>query len=228
MSIKNKYKILPVTHRECKEWFLMKHYAKRIPMSSYLFGLYTEYVDSLMPSLELQGVISFGISGNYNLNDLLPGFTLLELNRLVVNEGLEKNTLSYFVSTALNMLDKPVAVISYSDLEKQHNGYIYQATNWIYTGSCAPQDVYEKDGIQMHGKTFFDKFGTRSEAMATEQGFKKVKTLPKHRYFYFLGTKKDIKKMKSLLPYQQQPYPKGDNLRYNADFKPQIQLRYDL
>jgi hypothetical protein len=46
----------------------------------------------------------------------------------------------------------------------------------------------------------------------------------KHRYFYFLGSKSDIRHMKSLLVYKQEPYPKGDNVRYDASYKPSCQL----
>jgi len=45
----------------------------------------------------------------------------------------------------------------------------------------------------------------------------------KHRYFYFLGSKQQIKRMNELLPYKIEPYPKGDNVRYDASYKPTIQ-----
>ena len=41
----------------------------------------------------------------------------------------------------------------------------------------------------------------------------------KHRYFYFLGSKTERRKMKQALPYPIQPYPKGDNTRYDASYK---------
>lgn len=46
----------------------------------------------------------------------------------------------------------------------------------------------------------------------------------KHRYFYFVGNKREIKKMKKLFIYNQEPYPKGDNQRYDASYKPSVQL----
>ena len=56
-----------------------------------------------------------------------------ELNRLVVNDGLPKNSLSYFVSRVLQLLPQTI-LVSYADTSQNHHGYIYQATNWIYTG----------------------------------------------------------------------------------------------
>lgn len=42
----------------------------------------------------------------------------------------------------------------------------------------------------------------------------------KHRYFYFIGNKNEIKVMKSKLNYPVLPYPKGNNQRYDASHKP--------
>jgi len=58
----------------------------------------------------------------------------LELNRLVIDEGSKKNVLSFFVSQTLKKLPCPNVVVSYADTSQNHHGYIYQATNWIYTG----------------------------------------------------------------------------------------------
>jgi len=46
----------------------------------------------------------------------------------------------------------------------------------------------------------------------------------KHRYFIFLGNKKDKAKMLKMLPYKIEPYPKGENIRYDATYKPSVQI----
>jgi hypothetical protein len=46
----------------------------------------------------------------------------------------------------------------------------------------------------------------------------------KHRYFMFLGSKTERKKMRSKLVYDIVPYPKGDNKRYDASYEPNVQL----
>lgn len=44
------------------------------------------------------------------------------------------------------------------------------------------------------------------------------KQLGKHRYFQFTGNKKDIRKLKRevIFKYGTQPYPKGNNIRYDS------------
>ena len=91
------YKIKTIKKEECKDWFLNKHYAKRLPSISFSFGLYIN--DSL------EGVCSFGRPMSHTLikgafNGLFE-HCFLELNRLVINEGLPTNTLSFFVSQCL-------------------------------------------------------------------------------------------------------------------------------
>ena len=43
-------------------------------------------------------------------------------------------------------------------------------------------------------------------------------------YVIFTGTKKEKKILKKALNYKIQPYPKGDNKRYDASYEPKVQL----
>lgn len=216
MSIKGKYIIRSIDTEETKEWFLKKHYAHRIPNSIYTFGLYENAI--------LQGVISFGMTANNNLNEFVNGYDCIELNRLIINEELPKNTLSYFVSKSLKLIPQPKVIISYADSGHGHHGYIYQATNWIYTGMGKGDYEFIKNGRQYHRKNLFDLFGTGSLENAKANGYEVVIVEPKHRYVFLLGSKKQIQDMKIKLPFKQEPYPKGDNIRYDASYKPTVNL----
>tara|TARA_R100001015_G_scaffold16490_1_gene8434 strand:+ start:347 stop:997 length:651 start_codon:yes stop_codon:yes gene_type:complete len=212
MSIKNKCKVKSIKSFECKEWLLYKHYAKRMCSISYAFGLYVDNV--------LSGVCTFGFPPNYNYNNGKCVFNeykclTLELNRLVVNDGLEKNTLSFFVSKCLKMLPKPSCIVSYADQNQGHNGYIYQSTNWIYTGLSTPKHKY----IFEDGSTFDIRRGIDNKGKIVG----KILMKPTHRYLYFNGNKKEIKKMKNNLKMNVFEYPKGDNKRYDSSYKPTIQ-----
>ena len=221
----NKYKITKIKNEECKEWFLHKHYAKRLPSVSYAFGLYIENV--------LSGVCSFGRPMSPSLtkgafNGLYQD-NFLELNRLVIDEGKNKNALSYFVAHSLKQLPKPNVIVSYADTSQNHHGYIYQATNWIYTGLSAKRPDYHIKGLNLHSASITDSLGRTDK----KEGIKQVTLLRekygddfymedrarKHRYFYILGGKQVKKKMLKNLAYKVEAYPKGDNKRYDASYE---------
>lgn len=219
MSIKEKYTVRTIDLFQCKEWIMKKHYAKRMPTVEYSFGLYDKNI--------LIGVCTFGCPPRV-MNDGESVFKTyrvktLELNRLVVNDGLEKNSLSFFVATVLKLLPKPLCIVSYADFTFGHNGYIYQATNWIYTGL---NQIHEREwflnGKEIHQRSLSGK-GLTSAKSKTEMGLVAGEYTKKHRYFHFLGNKQEVNKMKSDLVYDMLPYPKGDNKKYDASYVPAFQ-----
>lgn len=125
----------------------------------------------------------------------------------------------------------PCVIVSYADTSKNHHGYIYQATNWIYTGLSAKFLDYMVKGMEhLHGASVFDlSRGQENRVEWLKQKFGDklyMKERPrKHRYFYFIGNKKDKKQMSIELPYQSEPYPKGDNQRYDASYNPSTQVK---
>ena len=220
MSIKDKYTVKSIDSFQCSEWLLYKHYAKRIPSISYSFGLFQDK--------QLVGVLTIGKPASPSLCDGICGVEytefVFELNRLCINEGLEKNVLSFFVSKSLKMIKDNLILVSYADTEWGHFGFIYQATNFIYTGLSAKRtDLKVKGFKKMHGrtmshlwegkeggsKTIYDKYG--DDAYLEERS-------RKHRYVIFLGKRKN--EFKSKLNYPIEPYPKGDSKRYDASYKP--------
>lgn len=217
------YQVKPIDYQDCKEWFLKKHYAKRIPPIEFCFGLYHNQ--------ELIGVCSFGTPVSSTLRDCIKSFKLYELNRLVVNEGLPKNSLSYFVSNCIKLMPKPCVLVSYADTSQNHHGYIYQATNWVYTGLSKKFMEYRIKGMEhLHAGTIFDlSRGQENRVQWMRDNFGDrlyMNDRPrKHRYFYFVGNKRDKKKMIQELPYKIEPYPKGDNKRYDASYQPTTQIK---
>ncbi len=218
MGIKEKYQVRSIDKEQTKEWLLYKHYAKTIPSIMYAFGLYDN-------SLKLHGVCCYGTPAN-NHNNELGDFKQIELVRLVKNENLEKNILSWFLSQTFNFLNKPLSLISYADAGKNHHGYIYQATNWIYTGLGGGVDFYiDEKQNEIHSRIMSDyrkKYPNMTrEEISNMLNWRKEKGTYKHRYFYFLGNKRDKKQwMKQLTDkYKIEDYPKGNNINYDASYK---------
>ena len=219
-------KVFEINKEHYRDWVLNKHYAKRMPSITYAYGL---FIDEKMV-----GVASYGRPMAHSLvKGAFKGKwmdTFLELNRLCVNDGLEKNTLSFFLSKTLKMLPKPNVVVSYADTSMNHNGYIYQATNWIYTGLSAKRKDYKIKGYEhLHSASIMDKVrGVKKgkvQALKDTFGEGNVYTEDrprKHRYFYFLGSKSEKKDMLRNLSYKIEQYPKGENKRYDASYQPKI------
>ena len=206
---KKAWKVEPVFYNEVLPWFLKKHYAHRLPSISYCFGLYENKV--------LKGVCSFGLLPSPEVCLLFGEENkekVLELNRLCVNDGLPKNALSFFVSRCLKSLPEKTIVVSYADSGQNHHGYIYQATNFVYTGITKKQFDLKIKGTNKHSRHVYDNKDVETE---------RVERTQKHRYFYFCGDEKFRNESLDKCDYKQVQYPKGDNKRYDASYNPEIQ-----
>lgn len=224
-SIKTKYRVEPIPSEQTHEWLLNKHYAKRIPQIMYSFGLYNQ-------KKEIEGVCTFGMPTRVmNNGEAIFGGQLqmktVELNRLVVNENLGKNVLSFFVSKCLMFLPKPICVVSYADNSQGHHGYIYQATNWIFTGlnQVHERKIKDKNGKDLHPRTAWEMakkagFDNTMDFVKSSTEYEQGEYTKKYRYFQFLGNEKEVNEMKEKLVYNIQKYPKGENTRYDASYKP--------
>jgi hypothetical protein len=187
---------------------------------SYAFGLFDE-------SNNLQGICTFGKPPSPSLCTGVCGEEnskyVFELNRLCVNDNLPKNTLSFFVSKCLKILPDMI-VVSYADTSQNHHGYIYQATNWIYTGLSAKRTEWkDKNNINGHSKTLCEQ--TTLEERKENDRYVEIERSQKHRYIYFVGSKTRKKKWKIDLNYKIETYPKGDNKRYDSSYKPLTQFK---
>jgi len=126
------------------------------------------------------------------------------------------------VGQSLNQLPKPSIVVSYADTAQGHVGYVYQATNWIYTGLSAKRTDWHVDGMDLHGQTIADMSRgkpDRAKWMRDKFGdrFSLVDRPRKHRYIYFTGNKRERRNMLKALRYQIEQYPKGESHRYDTE-----------
>lgn len=195
MKLKDKYKVKRIEYEDTKEYILTKHYAQRMPSISFAFGLF--HKDNLV------GVLTIGKPASHTLCTGILGKEhsnqVYELNRLVTDDGLDENVLSFFVGRSLRQLkSEDLVIVSYADTGMNHSGYIYQATNFIYTGATKERtDKYTPKN--RHSRHYDNK----------HNHLRKVRT-SKHRYVYFTKDKKLINKLR----YPIKPYPKDRNEHY--------------
>jgi hypothetical protein len=190
-------KVLPIKSEEAVPWILQKHYAKRLPSISYAFGL---YIDN-----QLKGIVTYGIPASNALCEGVCGVDnksfVIELNRLCLQDNT-KNEASFLVANSIKLLPKPMVIVSYADTAQGHVGYVYQATNFLFTGTTKERtDMFAGEG--------------KHSRHATDPSVRQFRSA-KHRYVYIHGNKTERKKLLKSLNYKQEPYPKGDIKKYDS------------
>lgn len=192
----------------------LKHYSGRLGIMWEAFGLFEAGV--------LMGVCCYGQPSapiqKHAFTD--RDFRLYELTRLVVDRGAPRNSASFLISQSLKLLkEQPCAVVSYADSAHGHSGIVYQATNWLFTGSTKAHDsLYLVDGVKTHVMTIIDRFKvTDPGRWAKENGIERIKPGLKHRYFTFSGSKTEKRRMLKKLRYPIiAEYPKSDKTLYDC------------
>ena len=177
------YTVQPIKREDAIPWIMRKHYAKRVPSICHAFGLFKDNL--------IQGICTFGLPPSPHLCKGICGAEyrdiVLEFNRLCLEA--EKNTASFLIGRALKLIPSPKILVSYADTAQNHIGYVYQSTNWIYTGLSKKRKDEDIDIGKSH---------SRHNHVKDVQWKDRPR---KHRYIYFLGSKKQKKEMLKALNY---------------------------
>ncbi len=206
----------PINYQTAKRIVETYHYARRTPSIMLAVGMYVDEI--------LAGVITYGMMASPNAQAAPMGKdyaeNTIELNRLFVFDWAGMNSESWLIGQSFKWLQEKLSdrfiLVSYADKGENHIEYIYQATNWHYTGLSIPGGNPTEmfvDGIRMTTKNAYDKFGSQGIAELEEMGHTVVKPkdkrTEKHRYVYFLGSKRHRKAMKKKLKWPILDYPKA-------------------
>lgn len=196
------FNVKQISYEETKPFILGIHYARRMPCVQYAFGIFD--------GEKLVGVVTYGQPASAALCKGVAGeenrSNVLELNRLcLLPEYNGQNYGSMLVGRSLKMLPKGKIIVSYADAEGwNHVGYVYQATNWMYTGKT---------------KSRTDKYSECGHARHYLQGEKRRQyRTAKHRYIFITGDKRQKKKLKAQIRYPCiDEYPKGKSDHYDPE-----------
>ena len=197
-------------------FILTYHYTQhQNPVTVYSYGVIHEG--------ELVSALTYAISPNYNLNRIcdpsLDGkYKTIELNRMV-SIGTSEYPLSKFVSITLRDLMRHgnYIVVSYADSSVGHQGYIYQACNFIYTGTTKGSwQWHDSQNPKRHGRKVCAPDNATELAKGKKTaGDSKVWSGEKHRYIYLcVGNKALRRKISQTLKFETLPYPKGRERNY--------------
>ena len=210
-------KVCSISKPACRHLVLRHHYSGRVPGIKYCWGL--------QEGSKIVGCVVFSVPASYTLCNGVcgPDFRacVLELSRLVVLTK-RKNAASFLVGRSLRLLPDAV-VVSYADCNEHigHVGYVYQATNWLYTGcgNAEPLWIDPRDGsVVSYTRRHIDEKALRIGL--NWRDLEKKKQLGKHRYVTFTGSRRFRKLGVAALRYGILPYPKGPTARHNGCVMP--------
>lgn len=207
----------PINYETASNMVETYHYAHRVPSIVVSVGMYVDDV--------LAGCCTFGIPPVPNVQRACGEeyrTRTIELNRLFIHDWSGRNSESWLIGQAIKWLQKLepqyCVIISYADPAFDHVGRVYQATNWLYTGTSFPgghekcSGVELTDGTIIHNKALVNTYGTWAlDTIEHNLGTKFKAIVPgslKHRYIFLLGSKKQRKELRAALHWPVLPYPK--------------------
>ncbi len=206
-------RLVDISKETAKRMVEGNHYSGKAPGIKHCFGLAI--------GEETVGCVLYSIPASYTLCNGVCGPELrdhvLELARLVITTD-RKNAASFLIGNSLKKLP-PSIVVSYADCNDHigHIGYVYQATNWIYTGHGNAEPVWI-DPRNGHVVSFTRRhIDTKAEAIGLDwKELTRRKTVGKHRYVTFTGDKRFKAAALAALRYKKKPYPKGRTSRHSG------------
>tara|TARA_R100001086_G_scaffold45264_1_gene20062 strand:- start:47 stop:727 length:681 start_codon:yes stop_codon:yes gene_type:complete len=198
MNLQNKFslKLDWATYEAAKFACLNWHYSKCLPVGKLVkIGVWEEN--------KFIGVVLFGRGANKSLGQPY-GCDQTESCELVrIALRIHKTPVSKIISIALKFLKKSnpkmKLVVSFADIEQNHHGGIYQATNWIYDGKSNTADEYLFKGKRWHGRAFRKTHGSHLKFI--DKGLEIVQGSQKYRYLFPLDQKLRDTLIKKALPY---------------------------
>lgn len=196
------------------------HYSQRTVGVVFSFGLFED--DSI------SGCCVYSMPASYTLCNGVCGpeyrGKVLELSRLVVTTRT-KNAASFLIGNSLRDIGNRI-VVSYADCNDHvgHVGYVYQATNWIYTGrgNSEPKWLHPSTGeVVSYTRRHIDR---KAASLGLDwHDLTRVPQRGKHRYVTFTGSRGFKRRARMRLRYEPKAYPKGDTQRHHIDL-PEFKL----
>jgi len=193
------------SYKATKYACLKFHYAKSIPVNTFGYSVFND-------ENEWCGVILYGLGASPYVSQSLgmKQGQAAELVRVALNGKQNNVSKPLAMSIRLFRKNNPLVKIlfSYSDLDQNHNGTIYQSSNWYYIG-MVNQNM--KSGYIVHGKKIHARVPNSKGIKNNIENVKKYLdpnateyiTKGKHKYIYPLE--------KSVIPMCKElskPYPK--------------------
>jgi len=198
----------PVTTNDVDEFARRYHYSGRGGSMLWRYGLWHDFT--------LWGVCVYNLPTRHVCEAIFgPDHfdRVVHMGRLAMADGSPRNSESRLIGGSLAAMtrDHPDiwAVVTYAATEVGHLGYVYQATNALYTGTGG-DPIFHIDTEGNRRGTYDGRHINRAEA--ERRGWTRHTGGSKHRYVYLLGSKTQRRQRRALLRLDVLPYPKVDGL----------------
>ena len=201
--------VAPVSTRDVQEFARRYHYTETGGNMSWRWGLWHGVI--------LHGVVAYNLPTRETCESVFgPEHfdKVWHMGRLVLSDDSPRNSESRLIAGSLRAIQSEHlntwGVLTYAATDAGHLGYVYQATNALYTGTSG-EPYFFKDKSGVRRSTYLT--GHRvTLARASEMEWSRHPCGPKHRYLYILGSKTQRRQRRALLRYPVLPYPKaGDH-----------------
>lgn len=199
------YMCTKVSTRDVEEFCRRYHYTGTGGSMNWRYGLWDGHT--------LIGVIAYNMPTRATCESVFgPEHfdKVWHMGRLAMAEDAPRNSESRLISLSLKMIQaahpETWAVLTFAAVSAGHIGYVYQATNALYTGSGGDASYL----VDLKGRRRATNQGVGlTKAQIAERGWTEVKEPPKHRYLYILGSKTQRRQRRALLRLPTLPYPKA-------------------
>lgn len=196
------------------------HYAKSIPVNVFGYSVFND-------KKEWCGVVLYGTGATPNISNpyKLKQGQVIELVRMALNNKQEKTSKALALSLKLIKKDLPLVklIVSYADIDQEHKGIIYQATNWYFTGKCNEntRTGFIINGKKVHNKSLYGMGKTQNLKGAKEIDINAKEFISKGKMKYIYPINKSLINM---CEEMKKPYPKdmaneSDKVDSNANSK---------
>ncbi len=204
--------VASVSQRETDEFCHRYHYTERSGATNWRWGLWHQAT--------LYGVIGY----NWPTRSLCESVFgpdhhqhVWHMGRLAMAEESPRNSESRLIAGSLDRIQREHpevwAVVTYADTTQKHVGYVYQATNALYTGMAGMSyQLRMADGSMRSTYGTFDGVNRQlTPEEVRERGWTREPAKPKHRYIYILGNKRERRDRRALLKWPVvDAYPKAE------------------
>lgn len=196
----------PVGTRDVQEFARRYHYTATGGNASWRWGLWH--------GATLLGIVAYNLPTRETCESVFgPEHfdKVWHMGRLALADDAPRNSESRLISGSLKAIKESHpstwGVLTYAATDVGHIGYVYQATNALYTGTGGDSH-YFTDQSGKRRSTYLGGKGV-GRVRAAEMGWTRHEGGVKHRYLYVLGSKSQRKERMRLLRLPSLPYPKA-------------------